>query len=220
MNPPEDLIGPKWIQETEAKICRQVKAAQTEAKEEQEKMKGMYVQLQSKVSDLKKTLTSHQKLMADVGALLRAIEKTEDLEVPDVTKYLITYRSFSDLLNSVLKDITEDLTDDCVRSIQSKLESLKEDFMSNIYDGLLDLATSLKEENIDQFKKALATQGGKDNKELATGSDDGKKRDVVNAEEKNSFALSVLRRVKIKLDGREPDVLRKASVSEQVHILF
>ena len=36
------------------------------------------------------------------------------------------------------------------------------------------------------------------------------------AEEKNAFALSVLRRVKTKLDGREPDVLRKASVAEQV----
>lgn len=40
------------------------------------------------------------------------------------------------------------------------------------------------------------------------------------AEEKNAFALSVLRRVKTKLDGREPDVLRKASVAEQVDFII
>ena len=40
------------------------------------------------------------------------------------------------------------------------------------------------------------------------------------AEEKNAFALSVLRRVKTKLDGREPDVLRKASVPEQVDFII
>ena len=43
---------------------------------------------------------------------------------------------------------------------------------------------------------------------------------AVNAEEKNTFALSVLRRIKMKLDGREPDVLRKATVAEQVDCLF
>ena len=71
---------------------------------------------------------------------------------------------------------------------------------------------------------------------------------AVNAEEKNTFALSVLRRIKMKLDGlfvyylqknefvyfytefvyiliygiigREPDVLRKATVAEQVDFII
>ena len=33
------------------------------------------------------------------------------------------------------------------------------------------------------------------------------------SEEKNKFALSVLRRVRVKLEGREPDSLRKVSQS-------
>ena len=34
-------------------------------------------------------------------------------------------------------------------------------------------------------------------------------------EERNTFALSVLKKVRTKLDGREPDPLRKSSVQEQ-----
>ena len=40
------------------------------------------------------------------------------------------------------------------------------------------------------------------------------------SEEKNKFALSVLRRVRVKLEGREPDSLRKSSVGEQVDFII
>ena len=217
LNPPEDLIGPKWLKETEAKICELVRGVQAEVKEEQEKMKALYFTLQTRVGDLKKTLTSHQKLMADVGALLRAIDKTEELEVPDVSRYLAAYRSFSDTLALLLKDVTDDLVEDKVRSVQTKLETMRDEHVAEIYDGLLDLAATLKEENIEQFKKQGAG-GGKVAADKDQGAVDG--RQQPNAEEKNAFALSVLRRVKVKLDGREPDVLRKASVAEQVDFII
>ena len=39
-------------------------------------------------------------------------------------------------------------------------------------------------------------------------------------EEKNKFAMSVLRRVRVKLEGREPDSLRKATVGEQTDFII
>ena len=51
-------------------------------------------------------------------------------------------------------------------------------------------------------------------------SDQGSEVTASNAEERNTFALSVLRRIKMKLDGREPDVLRKATVAEQVDFII
>ena len=36
-------------------------------------------------------------------------------------------------------------------------------------------------------------------------------------EEKNEFAMNVLRRVRLKLEGREPDALKRSSVAKQVH---
>ena len=35
-------------------------------------------------------------------------------------------------------------------------------------------------------------------------------------EEKNEFAMNVLRRVRLKLEGREPDALKRSSVAKQV----
>ena len=39
-------------------------------------------------------------------------------------------------------------------------------------------------------------------------------------EEKNKFTLSILRMVSVKLEGREPDSLRKASIGEQVDFII
>lgn len=41
-------------------------------------MKATQQDLQTRISDFKKTLITHQKLMADVGALLRSIGKLHD----------------------------------------------------------------------------------------------------------------------------------------------
>ena len=98
----------------------------------------------------------------------------------------------------MLKLINEDHgTDSTVREVLGAIESLKES-LPEIYDHLISLTSLLKDENIEQFKKPGQV---KDIAEVTAN----------NAEEKNSFALSVLRRIKMKLDGREPDVLRKAT---------
>ena len=55
---------------------------------------------------------------------------------------------------------------------------------------------------------------------MLTFPDQGSEVTASNAEERNTFALSVLRRIKMKLDGREPDVLRKATVAEQVDFII
>ena len=77
MNPPEDLIDQKWIKSTADIVANKVRGIQKDSNEDQEKMKATFHHLQSKILEFKKTLTAHQKLMADVGALLRSIEKAE-----------------------------------------------------------------------------------------------------------------------------------------------
>lgn len=211
LNPPEDLIGSEWIKQTADIVAHRVKLAQKETNDEQDKLKTLYHHLQTKVMDFKRTLTSHQKLMADVGALLRTIDKAEELEVPEVKQYLIKYREFTDLLGRTLREIADDLTEDKVRELAADVEALKE-ALPGVYDDLISLTNLLREENIEHFKKVTLQSA----KEGSTGGD----ATSSNAEEKNAFALSVLRRIKMKLDGREPDVLRKASVADQVDYII
>ena len=137
--------------------------------------------------NFKKTLTTHQKLMADVGALLRTIDKAEELEVPEISQYLNNYRDFTDKVASMLKKMSSDEAnnEDKVNLILEELSGLKE-VVPEIYDGLTSMANSLKDENIEQFKKP-----GKENANY----DVRNGENVYNAaEEKNAFALSVLRR--------------------------
>ena len=56
-------------------VAKQIRDINKEVEEEKEKMKATHHHLQTRISDFKKTLTTHQKLMADVGALLRSIDK-------------------------------------------------------------------------------------------------------------------------------------------------
>ena len=94
--------------------------------EEQDKMKSTRQVLSAKIGDFKKTLTAHQKLMADVGALLRTIEKAEELEVPEIKLYLLDYRDFTDKIAIMLKKLADDFNEDSVNDIMTDIESLKD----------------------------------------------------------------------------------------------
>ena len=152
-NPPEDLIDQKWIKKTADIVAKKMRGVQNESNEDQEKMKANFQHLQSKILEFKKTLTSHQKLMADVGALLRSIDKAEDLDVPEIKTYLNNYRDFTDRVSSMLKMINEGDhgAEGNLREVLAAIESLKES-LPDIYDHLISLTTLLKDENIDQFK--------------------------------------------------------------------
>jgi len=65
-----------------------------------------------------------------------------------------------------------------------------------------------EQQNVEMDQKNIAKKD-----KLATGSRLGMKKKI-------KFALSVLRRVRVRLEGREPDSLRKASVSEQVDFII
>ena len=88
-------------------------------------------------------------------------------------------------------------------------------------------ATLLREDNIEKYKNArkeemengFITNASNANNKRINKSD---KNNVGNnlTEEKNTFALNVLRRVRAKLEGREPDVLRRSSVAEQVDFII
>ena len=206
LNPPEDLIDQKWIKTTAEIVAKKARISTKEMEESKEKLKTIKQTLSARIYEFKKTLTSHQKLMADVGTLLRSIEKAEELDVPDIQKYLTNYRNFTEKIASMLKKLSDEISEEKVAEVADDLEDLK-DKIPDIYDALIALASGLKDENIEQFKKPGG--GYETSAEVTT-----------NAEEKNAFALSVLRRIKTKLDGREPDVLRKSSVAEQVDFII
>lgn len=124
----------------------------------------------------------------------------------------------------------EDLTEDKARFLIRTLEHLKE-IIGPIYEGLVEFATLLREDNIEMYKKTrkeVTENGVVMNASTVAGLNNAKKSGGIEQqnigtnlkEEKNTFALNVLRRVRAKLEGREPDVLRRSSVAEQVDFII
>ena len=170
--------------------------------------------------ELKKVMTVHQKMIADVGPLLKTINKSKEYDIPDVSKYLALYAEFSETMAAVLKDSGSgsDLTEERVHSTMEAIAVLRDQHLEPIYEDLIAFGNNLKDESyLENLKKkekpkADTEEGDEAAEEVA--------KNKTTKEEKNAFALSVLQRVKTKLDGREPDAMRKSSVQEQVCEIF
>ena len=81
-----------------------------------------------------------------------------------------------------------------------------------VYEELIGFSGLLREENLENFKVKKADEEQEAAKTTKTSS--------ASIEEKNSFALNVLRRIRVKLEGREPDALKRSSVQEQVDFII
>ena len=255
MNPPKEIlpstpsshldggivdftIDRNWILQTEEAIASRVKTVQNDLVQENQRLTNALSGLHQSVTiDLKRAINVHQKLMADVGALLKAIDKSPeaggetDYEVPEIQHYLVQYRIFSDLLSNIMHELTrsDDLTEEKARYLTRNLEKLKE-VICPIYEDLVEFSTLLREDNIEKYKKArkeemgngfvtnVLNAAGPNAKKPTSSCLNGAVNNVT--EEKNTFALNVLRRVRAKLEGREPDVLRRSSVAEQVDFII
>ena len=252
MNPPKEIIqnasqtrlnggiidfniDRNWILRTEETIASRVQSVQADLMQENNRLSVALSTLhQAVTNDLKSSVNIHLKLMADVGALLRAIDKSSEAggdteyEVPEITTYLAKYRVFSDLISSMTQAFVhgEDITEDKARYLVRNIDHLKE-VIGPIYNGLVEFATLLHEDNIEVYKKTRREVTENGMVANATGYSncrnlEGPEKIVASnpKEEKNTFAMNVLRRVRAKLEGREPDVLRRSSVAEQIDFII
>ncbi|QQP53142.1 uncharacterized protein FKW44_005506, partial [Caligus rogercresseyi] len=125
----------------------------------------------------------------------------EDYEIPRVKAYLSLYKEFSGFVSQIAEKCS--FSDSSVEKIMQTIAVLK-GYMSQIYDELISLANVLRDENIGYYKvkrDVLLDRTEQDRKV---------------EEERNSFAINVLRRVRSKLEGKEPDPLCQVSVPDQV----
>ncbi len=207
--PPGDVIDKAWIRNTEEAIAVCVRDARERLRAAHEKSQEAVYLIQDSSKELVLTITEHQKLMADAGALLRTVSKSEDYHIPEVSAYLQRYKSFSDVVSAVVRDTRQDeQREDSIRQLASAADSIKE-VLPAVYDDLVTFSTLFREDSLESYKVKQPGRGSgvKGSAEQA-------------AEEKNAFALNVLRRVRLKLDGREPDALKRATATEQVDFII
>ncbi len=215
-----DVLDSRWIRRTEEAISERVREARERLRREEARCRDLVPRVQRCGRDLVSAVTEHQKLMADAGALLRTISKSEDYDIPEVGAFLQRYRVFSDAVSQVVKAARqEEQTEAAVREASASAARIKE-MVPTIYSDVIDFSQLFKDqENLEAFKvKKEEDQIRKEDERKDKGRGGGKSAPT--SEERNAFALNVLRRVRFKLEGREPDALKRASVQEQVDFVI
>jgi len=224
VNPPLETIDQFWIRQTEELIAVRVKSIQDTLAVESKKFAEVQKTIRDTGVGLKDIVTGHHKLMTDVALLLKTIQKIENFEFAALNNFLTKYKEYSEQLNTIIKIVlSEDISADAGRMIIERLDWVKEE-TNFIYEELINIAAVARDESLVQemFKSRM-----REEEQLNTDSNVRNKSDKSGSsgprqvsEEKNKFALSVLRRVRVKLEGREPDSLRKSSVGEQVDFII
>ena len=157
---------------------------------------------------MKDVCTVHHKLMADVAVLLRTIARMENFHFPAIPKFLTRfscgvcihisttrcrYKEYSEEVGNLVREVVgEELGLERGREVVAGLENVREE-TAWIYEELVNIAAVARDENLVQemFKARRSPGEGREEKEEGRKERQGRQQ---GQEEKNKFALSVLRR--------------------------
>uniref|UniRef100_A0AAQ6IR98 non-specific serine/threonine protein kinase n=1 Tax=Anabas testudineus TaxID=64144 RepID=A0AAQ6IR98_ANATE len=280
LSPLLDLpIGsPDWLSCAQRQLEEELSAERRTQEEREQQLESCGETLQLLVDSIKTILSNHNRQLADVKHLLRAMAKDEEAALADgeevayegsVRHFLLEYKAWQDNIQLVLFTVVQ--TSGQPRS-QEQLELLEEipatlkelhSQSQSVYNGLVGFASPLVTDRDSEcaspvsaaqtsFAAAVKCSGVKTQpdsmsqnarkalpRNLGTPTDTppstlmnskglnpSPKRAVRDpktgraVQERNSYAVSVWKRVKAKLEGRDIDPNRRISVTEQVDFVI
>lgn len=218
----ENTVDANWLRQAEKLISDAIVDTQKKLQEKQDALVNIQECLREQVANLQTVLAEHHRLMSDVRVLLRTMAKQEN--IVGLQEFLTTYRSFTESISSVVKELeSENL--DSLRAVAVKQDldnlALK---MPALYEELLEFAneqrTMLKAVDRESRKVKLIRQ---DSVCLSPRKGIPLVRDPTTGkavQERNAYALNVWRRVRMKLEGRDPNSSRKYTTPEQVEYVI
>ncbi|KAG0722298.1 Serine/threonine-protein kinase SMG1 [Chionoecetes opilio] len=231
---PADVNG-KWIQRASSAVSDHIELLTKGVSDQSSEMKKSVDFVRSSVVGLRIHLTTHHKFMSDIRALLKTMAKFEvDGGLAGIEDYLSLYRTYSETISGLIRQMLHDpLTAEKAAAYLQKLREVTSQ-TETIYDLLVEIGTQCVVEDTQEEGEAPKEGSGEPRRPpllrqssvimspARTSTPDSKtkvKRHPLTGrvvQEHNAYALNVWRRVKVKLEGRDCDSARRASVTEQV----
>ncbi|XP_016104477.1 serine/threonine-protein kinase SMG1-like isoform X2 [Sinocyclocheilus grahami] len=277
LSPAMDLSigGPEWLVYAQNHLTQEMSSQRAMQEEREQQLERVTETLQLLVDSIKGILSNHNRQLADVKHLLRAMAKDEEnalVEGEEVTyegsvrQFLSEYKAWQDNVQIVLFTVVQATGQprsqeqvELLQEIPATLKELKVQSQS-IYNGLVSFASPLVTERGSDcasptstvqtsFAAAVRCSGVKTQpdsmsqnarkalpRNFGTPVDTPPSTLMINSkglapspkravrdpktgravQERNSYAVSVWKRVKAKLEGRDLDPNRRMSVTEQV----
>ncbi|XP_020505278.1 serine/threonine-protein kinase SMG1 [Labrus bergylta] len=281
LSPVLDLpIGsPDWLCCAQRKLEEELSVEQRTREEREQQLESCGETLQLLVDSIKTILSNHNRQLADVKHLLRAMAKDEEVALADgeevayegsVRHFLLEYKAWQDNIQLVLFTLVQASGQprnheqlELLEEIPSTLKELQSQSQS-VYNGLVGFASPLVTDRDNEcaspvsaaqtsFAAAVRCSGVKTQpdsmsqnarktlqRNLGTPNDTPPSTLLMNSkglnpspkravrdpktgravQERNSYAVSVWKRVKAKLEGRDIDPNRRMSVTEQVDFVI
>ncbi|XP_050541278.1 serine/threonine-protein kinase SMG1 [Daktulosphaira vitifoliae] len=164
---------------------------------------------------LKSTLTSHNKIMSDIRSLLKSLTKIDNVGTASIN-YMSKYSNYIEKLMSLI-ELLNTHDEPSSKYLQNLLETVQTLRIntSAIYDDLLSILGE-KDLLVKQNKRPPLLR----QESVCLSPRKGLPRDPHTGkvvQKCNAYAVSVWRRVRMKLEGRDPDVGRRSTITEQVN---
>ncbi|CAL4069482.1 unnamed protein product, partial [Meganyctiphanes norvegica] len=233
-------VNAQWIQNASHAVSDHIESLTKLLSDQSSGLKSSSSNVRSSVISLRTKLTTHHKLMSDIRTLLKSMAKFEgEGGLAGIDSYLSLYRSYSESISGIIRQILCDpLTTDKVSVYSQKLQEVAVQ-TTIIYDELLEFGdkcvvtedefegesqreTSVEPRGVSGVRPPLRRQSSiiMSPAKTATPEEHSKiKRHPLTGkvvQEHNAYALNVWRRVKVKLEGRDLDPNKKATVAEQI----
>uniref|UniRef100_A0A672JXD5 Serine/threonine-protein kinase SMG1 n=1 Tax=Sinocyclocheilus grahami TaxID=75366 RepID=A0A672JXD5_SINGR len=267
--------GPEWLVYAQNHLTQEMSSQRAMQEEREQQLERVTETLQLLVDSIKGILSNHNRQLADVKHLLRAMAKDEENALAEgeevtyegsVRQFLSEYKAWQDNVQIVLFTVVQATGQprsqeqvELLQEIPATLKELKLQSQS-IYNGLVSFASPLVTERGSDcasptstvqtsFAAAVRCSGVKTQpdsmsqnarkalpRNFGTPVDTPPSTLMINSkglapspkravrdpktgravQERNSYAVSVWKRVKAKLEGRDVDPNRRMSVTEQV----
>ncbi|KAG5885461.1 hypothetical protein JTB14_037042 [Gonioctena quinquepunctata] len=161
--------------------------------------------LMSLMDNFKSIYHIHCKIYSDVKGLIKSMTKIDDYSIP-TQHFLQEYRQYTEHFSTIFSKFKKEIDKDEVRELLKHLNYIR-DLTPTVYDDLLNLESAKKRAQLVR-QRAVS-----ESPERALPQ---KQESTTKGQQSNAYAMKVWRRVKMKLEGRDPDPGRKSTIQEQV----
>lgn len=196
---PDLLNNPKWVSVLSEKISDIIAIQQKQLLEQ--KMNNLVTQdgIVVNLEKIKTTYGKHGKIMGDFKSLLKSMTKIEEY-ASRTQLFVYNYRkfveNFASLVHSFKKEVKQEEVENSIKNV---------DYLTDNIDSIFDCLVDLENYDKETFREKSPL------KVLLP-----KQESISKGQQKNAYAVGVWRRVRMKLEGRDPDPGRKYSTQEQV----
>ncbi|CAG9824418.1 unnamed protein product [Phaedon cochleariae] len=206
---PDLVKDPKWLQKISETLTTTITKAQKKLKEHRNASFSDNDDLMSLMDNFRSLYGIHCKLYADVKGLIKNMTKIDDYSVA-TQHFAQKYRHYTDNFSTLLAKFKREMVKEEIQNILHHLGYIRE-HTSDVYESLLNLESAKKRAEL-VWQKASTD----DEEKVAP----QKQESVSKGQQSNAYAIKVWHRVKMKLEGRDPDPGRKSTVQEQVDYVF